>query len=908
MRNPNRLLGGTAVPRFFLVLVIPMLIFGRLEDCSAQGRHETLAETGQAAPNGNGFFDRLDILGIDRDGIVHFLSTLTETTGGGDDDRALFRVGPGGISELTREGAPLPGGNDFLGLFARTTVNESGEAGARIRLRDADGTIANSYGVFRYSGGAIDAGVREGDTLYSGIVFERIRVPSVDERGGVTFHADLTGTSGGQLDDSGLFRLDANGVTVRAREGDGIPGGGQIGQVSTRFSLNDHGDLAFTSSLRNTPGGIGVDDFALIRKDVSGLTTVMMQKGDLTPDGTGTFFSFDDAKINNAGMVAFEGRARDIQSGTLDSGGIYLRDGDSVVQVLGGNQDSPDGRGVIDRFNFFQNMQINESGWVSSHGTLSDPDGLWGDEDALFLGNGDDLRIVAREGAAAPGSGATFASISSLSHALTDSGVVAFKASTDSSSGGIYLGDGIELLEVARAGQTFGGREIFNVGFVGDDAVNNYGQVAYTAILEDGSAAIRRFTPDLHWRVAESGAWEESGKWTLGLNPAHVHDVFLDSAASLTVAGPSADTAVSSLQIGGGDGLVTFQLRQGASISASQGTVVESTGTLTGDGAIVGSVVNRGTIRAENVRVQGQLTNQNRIVGSGRVDAELANDVAGRIRVQRGEELWLSGASFSNRGLVDVDGGELQVDARIANERATGLISVRDGTLVANQGIVNAGSLAVTNGSSRLFGAIENRPGGIIQVSGGAHATFFDDLDQNGTLQVSRVGETTSVAVVLGEFGGAGGFVGGGDLFALGDLRPGNSPASVLMDGNLFLGQSTLSEFEFAGSEVGEFDQLLVTGDLGLAGELNVSLLDDFAFGANEEYLIASVGDQLSGQFAGLGEGALVGAFGGRNLFISYRGGDGNDVSLFTAVPEPGTTWAVAALGLFILGRRRRSA
>ena len=52
------------------------------------------------------------------------------------------------------------------------------------------------------------------------------------------------------------------------------------------------------------------------------------------------------------------------------------------------------------------------------------------------------------------------------------------------------------------------------------------------------------------------------------------------------------------------------------------------------------------------------------------------------------------------------------------------------------------------------------------------------------------------------------------------------------------------------------------------------------------------------GAFSGLPQGALVGNFGGTDLFIDYASGDGNDVVLYTAatgsegataVPEPAT-------------------
>lgn len=217
-------------------------------------------------------------------------------------------------------------------------------------------------------------------------------------------------------------------------------------------------------------------------------------------------------------------------------------------------------------------------------------------------------------------------------------------------------------------------------------------------------------------------------------------------------------------------------------------------------------------------------------------------------------------------------------------------------------GLDNAGSLAFSFGTSDAFGDIDNV--GTVAVTGGANVTFYDDVVQNGALRVARAGTTTSAAVFLGAFSGSGGATGGGDLFFEGDLRPGNSPAVVTFDNNVFLGDGSATEIEIAGLATGEFDQFIINGDLSLGGTLSVVPLDGFAFGENQFFTIFDVSGASSGTFAGLAEGGLVGNFGGTDLFVTYAAGGGGDVALFT-VPEPSAAGLVAAVVAGALRRRR---
>jgi hypothetical protein len=55
-----------------------------------------------------------------------------------------------------------------------------------------------------------------------------------------------------------------------------------------------------------------------------------------------------------------------------------------------------------------------------------------------------------------------------------------------------------------------------------------------------------------------------------------------------------------------------------------------------------------------------------------------------------------------------------------------------------------------------------------------------------------------------------------------------------------------------------------------------------------------------------MNEGDVVGRFGSVNLFLTYAGGDGNDLALTTqAIPEP-SAFGLLGLWLVLLATRRR--
>ena len=119
----------------------------------------------------------------------------------------------------------------------------------------------------------------------------------------------------------------------------------------------------------------------------------------------------------------------------------------------------------------------------------------------------------------------------------------------------------------------------------------------------------------------------------------------------------------------------------------------------------------------------------------------------------------------------------------------------------------------------------------------------------------------------------------------------------MLFTGDVTYGETSTKEIELGGSDSFEFhrndtqhDFTEIQGDLLInGGQLNVSLIDGFELDLNHEFIIAKVDGELAGTFEGLEEGAIVGSFDSvygqipMNLFITYEGGDGNDIALYTA-------------------------
>ena len=267
------------------------------------------------------------------------------------------------------------------------------------------------------------------------------------------------------------------------------------------------------------------------------------------------------------------------------------------------------------------------------------------------------------------------------------------------------------------------------------------------------------------------------------------------------------------------------------------------------------------------------------------------------------------------------ENGKLDDAGTLTNNRASPLF---------NQGTLNnSGTLKNYSGGTYEeminFGTLTNNLGGTLNNNG--------SLDNNHTLLNQTSGTLTNIGTLTNHIGArlthngtidttSGSFINDGLLIGeghitghvsgSGTIAPGNSSGVLTIDGHLthYDGGHQIElggHFHGGGdNSLTEFDWLDVTGDVELAGTLEVYLIDSFELLAGMSFDILKVGGTLTGQYGGLDEGLKVGSFSGTNLYITYAGGNGNDVTLFSrAVPEPAAI-LLALLGLAMLPRRRR--
>ena len=232
----------------------------------------------------------------------------------------------------------------------------------------------------------------------------------------------------------------------------------------------------------------------------------------------------------------------------------------------------------------------------------------------------------------------------------------------------------------------------------------------------------------------------------------------------------------------------------------------------------------------------------------------------------------LSIGTINDLAKLDWDAGTLNV----TNQNV--LIGV--GGLLGQSVIINQNqSLGVHSNNLRVQANAD-----LHVVRGGLH-TVIATNDNNGLIVISNTSN-----VDFDTNNNDSGLTNNGDLVAINSTIAGaivNNGSIEIVGTVNFTDGVTLSALGSLGIDIDgllDFDAISVGGDLSLDGLLNVDVSDFLLSSGGDTFEIIDVDGALSGTFAGLADGALVGNFGGVDFFIDYDGGDGNDVVLFTGI------------------------
>ncbi len=578
-------------------LVIALLCSGLCRAAAQDGSVTVIARTGQSTQNLTGFGNVVlngsgkVIFGAYSDGSAGNGTQMVSTTNG----PTLQTV----VNNLSS--APFIGGT-FSGFFS-LLLNEKGLVSFVGHNDFAPPPLQALYWGSAGSAYSTASGVTTNQSGPQG--FKTLHPEfAMSDAGIVVFRAD----TGNVADpDTGLFYTTTTGglITI-ASTTQTAPGIGGLFSSILAPQINNVGGVAFHAS--SDSGGQGI--YTSYGRTLVPVATT--QTFSLALNATFSSFSIKPA-LNDKGTAAFVAT-----TGTAFSApkGIFTGTGGALTTIATNLQQAP---GLGSNFGRFFDPSINNSGTVAFRASNANF-GL----SAIYLGNAGSLRTVAISGQPAPNLGVNFSTFENPS--INNGGTVAFMASGGSKKG-LYLSDGSQTITAAYTTQVVSGgtinETIQDIIFEGGSdrggasQFNDNGQIAYQVNFVSGGSAIHLFTPTLRYRNLTNGPdiWGNRANWTVSLQPASVHDVFIEPTSTLTVTGPSTPVTVKSLTVNGTGGhTATLALQKTGALTVLEDLDLGANGVLAGRGKIIGDVVsNGGSLAAAaggTLTLSGEITGQ----------------------------------------------------------------------------------------------------------------------------------------------------------------------------------------------------------------------------------------------------------------------------------------------------------
>ncbi|WP_417377639.1 LamG-like jellyroll fold domain-containing protein [Gimesia sp.] len=313
-----------------------------------------------------------------------------------------------------------------------------------------------------------------------------------------------------------------------------------------------------------------------------------------------------------------------------------------------------------------------------------------------------------------------------------------------------------------------------------------------------------------------------------------------------------------------------------------EGTVIATTGILSAQSNLD---LRSGTVKAQ---LNGTDLIKN---GPGTVILDALNGYTGQTIINGGtlqlaQSNAIPGTSSvdltSITSFLDLDGFELSLTSLTGTGTSMVLLGGATGTLSVNMATGTSASYA--GGISGDGSLIKTGEGEFILT--GTYSYTGSTTVQEGTLKIE--GSLTTDEVIVSAdavLGGSGTIYADVTVNSDGSFTPGSSPGLISTQ-HLTLEAGSSLDVEINGSgAVTEYDQVHVTGEVDVTGAtLNIS--STFTAAAGTEFLLIDNDDvdSVTGEFVDRAEGTLF-TFNGNQVYITYQGGDGNDVVLIVNSP-----------------------
>ncbi len=418
-------------------------------------------------------------------------------------------------------------------------------------------------------------------------------------------------------------------------------------------------------------------------------------------------------------------------------------------------------------------------------------------------------------------------------------------------------------------------------------------------VNQPGASVWSLGTVTLDAPTSNHGEWSNHG--TLQVNAAMTGSGNYYNQGMLVLGGPDGSLGVAGTLANSGQMLVSA----GSRLSLLQGSALMLSGGV--------------------LRVEGDLELDAPFTLSPSHQAHLL-DLAGGTVMNRSAFVVSAGSFLDGRSNID-NQGRFTVGGRLAlllngaeqhghflNQKGGVMQVAPGGTLIVGTSVQNLGTLQ-TDGELRLDGGYVNNLGawvnsGTVDLRDASAITPMQGtgtyLQTDGLFQLNGDAYQASFTFRGGRVCGDATFHGAVDLSGA-TLCPGHSPGTMRFADGLTMSAGTL-EMEIAGASDGQFDRLLVGGDVLITGgAMHLVFLGGFVPQAGEHFALLTASGVLSGweQLAQQVDGLPAGLQG---RFSLGSGGLEFVVQTTSAVPEPSTGAALLA-GLAVTGwvaRRRR--